>query len=38
MRKYSKRGVCFFKDALKKSGFKEEFTYLGENIPNDINK
>ena len=25
-------------DALKNSGFKEGFTYLEENIPNDINK
>ena len=25
-------------DALKNSGFKEEFRYLGENITNDINK
>ena len=25
-------------DALKNSDFKEEFTYLEENIPNDINK
>ena len=25
-------------DALKNSGFKEEFTYLEENMPNDINK
>ena len=25
-------------DALKNSGFKEEFRYLKENIPNDINK
>ena len=25
-------------DALKNSGFKEKFTYLEENIPNDINK
>ena len=25
-------------DALKNSGFKEEFRYLEENIPNDINK
>ena len=24
--------------ALKNSGFKEEFTYLEENIPYDINK
>ena len=27
-----------YMDALKNSGFKEEFTYLEENIPNDINK
>ena len=25
-------------DALKNSGFREEFTYQEENIPNDINK
>ena len=25
-------------DALKSSGFREEFTYQEENIPNDINK
>ena len=25
-------------DALKNSGFTEEFTYQEENIPNDINK
>ena len=25
-------------DALKNSSFKEEFTHLEENIPNDINK
>ena len=25
-------------DALKNSGYKEEFTYLEENIPNDIDK
>ena len=25
-------------DALKNSGFKEEFRYLEKNIPNDINK
>ena len=28
--------VCM--DALKNSGFREEFTYQEENIPNDINK
>ena len=27
-----------YKDALKNSGFREEFTYQEENIPNDINK
>ena len=25
-------------DALKNTGFREEFTYQEENIPNDINK
>ena len=25
-------------DVLKNCGFKEEFTYQEENIPNDINK
>ena len=25
-------------DVLKSSGFREEFTYQEENIPNDINK
>ena len=25
-------------DALKNSGFREEFTYQEENIPNDIDK
>ena len=25
-------------DAFRNSGFKEEFRYLEENIPNDINK
>ena len=39
MRKYSKRVVRYiYIDALKNSGFKEKFTYLEENIPNDINK
>ena len=27
-----------YMDALKNSGFREEFTYQEENIPNDINK
>ena len=27
-----------YKEALKNSGFREEFTYQEENIPNDINK
>ena len=27
-----------YKDALKNSSFREEFTYQEENIPNDINK
>ena len=27
-----------YTDALKNSGFREEFTYQEENIPNDINK
>ena len=34
MRKYSKRVVRY----IYRCGFKEEFTYLEENIPNDINK
>ena len=37
MGKYSERVIRYI-DALKNSGFKEEFTYLEENIPNDINK
>ena len=27
-----------YMDALKNSGFREEFTYQEENIPNDVNK
>ena len=27
-----------YKEALKNNGFREEFTYQEENIPNDINK
>ena len=27
-----------YRDALKNSGFREEFTYQEKNIPNDINK
>ena len=33
-----KEGSKMYIDALKNSGFKEEFRYLEENITNDINK
>ena len=36
--KIFKESSKIYIDALKNSGFKEEFTYLEENIPNDINK
>ena len=36
--KIFKESSKMYIDALKNSGFKEEFRYLEENIPNDINK
>ena len=36
--KIFKESSKIYIDALKNSSFKEEFTYLEENIPNDINK
>ena len=36
--KIFKENSKIYIDALRNSCFKEEFTYLEENIPNDINK
>ena len=38
MKKIFKESSKMYIDALKNSGFKEEFRYLEENITKDINK
>ena len=38
MKRFSKRVVKKYIDALKNSGFKEDFRYLKENITNEITK
>ena len=38
MKRFSKRVVKRYINALKNSGFKEDFRYLNENITNEITK